>query len=326
MQTRVIRLSKWRAGFSLLELVVVLVVMVLLAAVFLPALGAARESARRLTCGYHLQQLGIAWLNAANVSGELPTASRSEAKAYWPLLPYLEQKPLYDRLVQAPVGTDWPRLDVFLCPSDSIVHQNGPGEVSYFCNEGTRFRIAYRGKYSPWDYGYNGFSSGPEVNTRVREFTDGLSQTAAMSEHLVAEWRFGTAWTVEEMERDPGRHFWWTPRHYSQMGDELFAAEMCRTELLSPYPFHWSMRGDLWRCSVGYDHMLTPNQRGCNNTPRPMLGMPNFNLIPATSLHPGGVNVLMADGHLRFVADSIDAQVWLAVGSRSGAERGSSAP
>lgn len=39
--------------------------------------------------------------------------------------------------------------------------------------------------------------------------------------------------------------------------------------------------------------------------------------VPATSLHDGGVNVLMADGAVRFVSEAIDLGVWRALGSRS---------
>jgi prepilin-type processing-associated H-X9-DG protein len=41
---------------------------------------------------------------------------------------------------------------------------------------------------------------------------------------------------------------------------------------------------------------------------------------PASSFHPGGVNVLMADGAVRFVSDDIAPDVWTAAGSRDGEE------
>jgi prepilin-type processing-associated H-X9-DG protein len=40
----------------------------------------------------------------------------------------------------------------------------------------------------------------------------------------------------------------------------------------------------------------------------------------ANSLHPGGVNVCMADGSVRFVKSSINLATWRAVGSRNGGE------
>ena len=38
------------------------------------------------------------------------------------------------------------------------------------------------------------------------------------------------------------------------------------------------------------------------------------------SWHPGGVNVTMADGSVRFVKNSINIQTWMAMGTRAGGE------
>ena len=40
----------------------------------------------------------------------------------------------------------------------------------------------------------------------------------------------------------------------------------------------------------------------------------------ARSYHPGGVNVLLADGSVRFVRNTIDAATWRALGTRAGGE------
>ena len=66
----------------------------------------------------------------------------------------------------------------------------------------------------------------------------------------------------------------------------------------------------------GYTHVMTPNQRSClytsvANTP---------NLISASSYHPGGVNVTMLDGSVRFIKNSINYQAWHAIGSKAGGE------
>ncbi|HEY7423568.1 MAG TPA: H-X9-DG-CTERM domain-containing protein, partial [Gemmataceae bacterium] len=41
---------------------------------------------------------------------------------------------------------------------------------------------------------------------------------------------------------------------------------------------------------------------------------------PASSWHSGGVNVVMADGSVHFVADAIDPTTWTALGTRAGGE------
>lgn len=40
----------------------------------------------------------------------------------------------------------------------------------------------------------------------------------------------------------------------------------------------------------------------------------------ADSYHPGGVNVLFADGSVRFVKDSVNVNTWMALGTRAGGE------
>jgi prepilin-type processing-associated H-X9-DG protein len=42
--------------------------------------------------------------------------------------------------------------------------------------------------------------------------------------------------------------------------------------------------------------------------------------MPASSLHPGGVNVLIADGSVRFVKDSVGAMVWYGIATKDGGE------
>jgi prepilin-type processing-associated H-X9-DG protein len=47
---------------------------------------------------------------------------------------------------------------------------------------------------------------------------------------------------------------------------------------------------------------------------------PTFAAITSRSYHPGGVNILLADGSVRFASSSIAGQVWRALGSISGGE------
>ena len=71
MQHRVCRSGNPR-GFTLVELLVVIAIIGVLVALLLPAVQAARESARRTSCANNLRQLGLAALNFENANGKFP--------------------------------------------------------------------------------------------------------------------------------------------------------------------------------------------------------------------------------------------------------------
>ena len=85
-----------RRGFTLIELLVAISIIGILVALLLPALSAARETSRSARCRNNLRQISLAIANYESSLGSLPvTAQRSTHSA---LLPYLEQKPLYDAI------------------------------------------------------------------------------------------------------------------------------------------------------------------------------------------------------------------------------------
>lgn len=104
--------SKPRAAFTLVELLVVIAIIGVLVALLLPAVQAARESARRMQCANNLKQMGIAAHNHQDTFGYLPGGARDGHTTYdwnccnsrhssgyswlYQLLPYVEQQNIYD--------------------------------------------------------------------------------------------------------------------------------------------------------------------------------------------------------------------------------------
>ena len=67
--------SSLRRGFTLVELLVVIAIIGILIAILLPAIQAARESARKVQCSNNIRQLGLACLNYESSQKKLPPGS-----------------------------------------------------------------------------------------------------------------------------------------------------------------------------------------------------------------------------------------------------------
>ena len=109
------RHSRRLSGFTLVELLVVIAIIGMLIALLLPAVQAAREAARRMTCTNNLKQLALTLHNHHDTHGALPPSryhygtrrvngTQDSATSRWgghiSLLPYMEQTVIHDRLVQ----------------------------------------------------------------------------------------------------------------------------------------------------------------------------------------------------------------------------------
>src|SRR5688500_11330903 len=120
-----------RRAFTLVELLVVIAIIGILVALLLPAVQAARESARRMQCSNNLKQLGLAFHNYHDNYKQFPMAWFITGTTPWnskawgvSLLPFIEQQPLHDQydskrlanfgnnptVIRTPIA-------VFICPS-----------------------------------------------------------------------------------------------------------------------------------------------------------------------------------------------------------------
>lgn len=304
-----------RNGLTMVELLVVIAVIGILLALLLPAVQQIRGTARRLTCQNHLHQLGLAINNVADQTRRFPTSEFPE-RALLRLMPALDAEALSRQIIAASSsGGEWPQnysVPVLLCPDDPIAEFNQPtqGESSYYFNDGTTFRL-----HNPT----NGFRKSRSEDTGVNDIADGYSQTVAMSERLVGHLYYPQA-SEAAMEREPRRYLWWTEQRFSRPGEELDAIDQCLNHRTTVTPQYFGLNALNYHISYGYDHFLPPNTAGCYNGPEDLEIETDLSLIPASSLHSGGANSLLVDGSVHFVSETIDADVWRALGSRNGQE------
>lgn len=304
-----------RGGFTLIELLTTIGIVAFLAALIVPAVQMARESARRTQCATHLHQIGLALASYASGCGSFPGATNGLGySAHSLLLPYLDQRTLFNGLNFSVHAMEFgpgsvnqtaalTSLAIFLCPTDPP-----PGAVTWSSNYPVSRGVWRRNSTTV----ENGAFSTPRAPwATLPSFTDGMSTTAAVS-----EWVVGPLFLEA---RDPKGTVYQTPDFLVQPNQfDQFARE-CHNLDPATAKIGDLSKGLRWflgdYSSTNYNHILGPNDHSC--TPEVWA---QYGAFPASSRHPGGVNLLFADGHVTFASQGTSIGVWRAIGTRNGAE------
>jgi prepilin-type N-terminal cleavage/methylation domain-containing protein/prepilin-type processing-associated H-X9-DG protein len=204
-----------RSAMTLIELLVVIAVIGLLVSLLLPAVNAARGAARKMQCSNQMRQIGLAFLQFADVhKGRLPPSSHSAlatGSAPWgyALLPFLEGGEVAD----VKPGLSGGKLQsIYWCPSDR------------------------RSNHSLWSYGKNvwfelqasetgeviGVAKGPtygtlkKVRSKTRTILLGELATDSAGDHMMAHfWYFGGEVEVARSRHHTVSNYVWLDGHVS---------------------------------------------------------------------------------------------------------------
>ena len=307
------RANEIHRGFTLVELLVVIAIMGILIALLLPAVQAAREAARQLTCRNNLKQLGLALHNYHEQHEAFPPSATQQGglHANWviKILPHLEQQPLFDRFnldfeISHPVNEPArsTNLSVMTCPTDTYNGEpfsgSGHAPTASFNDNWARGNYAANGAL-----GYRGPADSPGWRSRTRRGVMGVNCSVSIKGIrdgtsniiLLGEIRAGVC-TQDE------RGTW----AMSNAASSLWAHGGVDGDAFGPN-CKMEFSDDCLGCSraqaaVGGGPALA--QRGMGCFPKDL----GSSQQGARSLHTGGVNTCFADGSVHFISDQVQAK------------------
>lgn len=295
-------------AFTLIELLVVIAIIAILIGLMLSAVQRVREAANRAKCQNNMKQIGLALYNYESANGKLPPGETVNDIIVWPyflhdILPYMEQDALYGEFEKArksnrKPGNGWPaelqrEIKAFRCPSDAGNGTKKPIGVSEAYPTSNYLGIFPGLKQEDVGAEYLGKGNISQSTvmrrnrgTKFAEITDGTSNTMVVAEYLTGIPGNDTGMLRGAFfDTRPGMHYLFTTQTPNSPNPESFDnqnADLC---------------GAAW-----------------NNAPNhnlPCFGqVQNLNFASPRSKHTGGVNVLLADGSVKFVRDSIDLKTW----------------
>ncbi|GAA4424577.1 DUF1559 domain-containing protein [Bremerella cremea] len=303
-----VTLTARRRGFTLVELLVVIAIIGILIALLLPAVQQAREAARRSQCKNNLKQLGLAMHMYHDTYQSFPIGIQAAwgGSWSWSILPFIEQQALFDvmpnpvndsgsfggsdarseqlrQLVRTPIAT-------YFCPSQVDGPIEGTDVNGLTLRAKTNYLANAGGNATNDNLGSGGMDVSNGLFHAVRMNTSSPTGKVFafrdVKDGLSSTLLIGEAYYKLDDDCNVCDHFLF----FHSNADSGNGSDFSET-LGSTYDSinSKSTDGDVLERSYG-------------------------------SFHPGGANIVLADGSTQFVAETIDVEIWRGAGSRKGKE------
>jgi prepilin-type N-terminal cleavage/methylation domain-containing protein/prepilin-type processing-associated H-X9-DG protein len=327
------REGSWRRkAFTLVELLVVIAIIGVLVALLLPAVQAAREAARRSQCQNNLKQIGLGLLNYESALGTYPAGSKVKVPddcqggtscrgvpMYMIIMPYLEESAIPAELrarlaLRATNGWAWTaisgeetgqtRISTYVCPSIGKWEEVAPRR-DYFGVVGGAANASPPPDRQPVTTNNRGkvFTNGlfnMLTEIPIRQVTDGTANTLAVGESVHPAYFGGPpGWPGYGVRGEGGPCCWWHGGANNSVFDPL------NRNSYSNHSYGRCVRSTWYPMNFN----LMPNMRDSQE-----------NDAPFGSDHPGGAQFVFADGHVKFLSETIDIENYRALSTFAGQE------
>jgi prepilin-type N-terminal cleavage/methylation domain-containing protein/prepilin-type processing-associated H-X9-DG protein len=352
-------------AFTLVELLVVIAIIGMLIALLLPAVQAAREAARRMQCSNHVKQLSLALHNYHDTNNLFPPLSgqmdrsnppgNTDWSALYKLMPFFEQQARFDEINNSTLTNVWTahecleaRITALLCPSEGNGRSRQYTPTNYMLSIGD-------GMWNPNAPNTGASQRTVFEKTSQRDFgfiNDGTSNTAAISEAIISatarsrsvKGGIAAVAGVDNRNSPGGTAAKCSLSALTTGGNRtVFADTVNVHEDMPDEPAATIRGGKFWDGRprhIAFSTVMPPNSPACQQ-PNANVSNPDVHMLPPQSNHPGGVNVGLFDGSVRFITDTVNALtpdigreaaqvsegrsefgVWGALGSPRGSVRG----
>ena len=320
-----------RNAFTLVELLVVIAIISTLMALLLPAVQAARESARRSQCGNNLRQVSLATLEFHDAKRTFPMG-RQEPNTFSQhaqILPYLEEGNVAGE-INYTIGTGMNAarlitINVFLCPTDLedrmldstlTADQANWGRNNYRANAGNDLGITTGDGTSSASEQNNGIFL-TNLAIRISQVTDGTSHTAFFSEMIRGDGNDNQIEVVSDfLQLANNNNTATVAKLYAKcVAFDFSPSNAVGSSNQTSYAGRDWINGNY--ITTRYNHVMLPNTWNCarGNSPNN-----NGGATTASSRHIGGVNSSFGRWQRPFRYLDDRPRPLASIGSRSGAE------